>query len=220
MNVWLKRGALPAAAVAAVMFVSSARAADTDPWEVRLRLIYLEPAQESDAYPPLGIPNDGIHIDDKWLPDLDIEYHFTPHWSSELVLTYPQKQTVTVERSVLGGPTEIGSFKHLPPVLTAKYNFLPQGTFRPYVGAGINVTFISDVNLYVPTVGPLTLNKTSVGPAVQAGLDWQLTEHWFLNADVKWVQLHATVKYDGAPISQLKINPLLWGVGFGYRFGG
>lgn len=219
MAAW-KNGTLVAAVMAASMLVGSARAADDDPWEVRLRAIYLDPAQKSDAFAPLGIPSNAIHINDKWLPDLDIEYHFTPHWSSELVLTYPQSQTVTVEQSALGGPTDIGTFKHLPPVLTAKYNFRPEGTFRPYVGAGINLTFISDVSLQVPTVGPLTLNKTSVGPAAQAGFDWKLDEHWFLNADVKWVQLHATVKYEGAPVSQLRIDPLLWGIGVGYRFGG
>jgi len=215
-----KSGTLVAAALAAAMFGNNVRAADDNPWEVRLRAIYLDPAQKSDAFEPLGIPSNAIHINDRWLPDLDIEYHFTPHWSSELVLTYPQSQTVTVEQSALGGPTDIGTFKHLPPVLTAKYNFRPEGTFRPYVGAGINLTFISDVSLQVPTVGPLTLNKTSVGPAVQAGFDWKLDEHWFLNADVKWVQLHATVKYNDAPVSQLRIDPLLWGVGIGYRFGG
>jgi outer membrane protein len=219
MAAW-QSGTLVAAAVAASMFVGSVWAADDDPWEVRLRAIYLDPAQKSDAFAPLGIPSNAIHVNDKWLPDLDIEYHFTPHWSSELVLTYPQSQTVTVEHSALGGPTDIGTFKHLPPVLTAKYNFRPEGTFRPYLGAGINLTFISDVSLQVPTVGPLTLNKTSVGPAAQAGFDWKLDEHWFLNADVKWVQLHATVKYDGAPVSQLRIDPLLWGLGIGYRFGG
>jgi outer membrane protein W len=38
-----------------------------------------------------------------------------------------QKQTVTIERSVLGGPTAIGTFKHLPPMLTLKYNILGFG---------------------------------------------------------------------------------------------
>jgi hypothetical protein len=52
-------------------------------------------------------PRDAIHINDKWLPDLDFEYFFTPYWSTELVLTYPQSQTVTVSG------TPIGSFKHL-----------------------------------------------------------------------------------------------------------
>jgi outer membrane protein len=105
-------------------------------------------------------------------------------------------------------------------VLTAKYNFLPDGAFRPYLGVGINLTIISDVHLTVPTVGPLTLDSTSVGPAAQAGFDVQLAPNWFLNADVKWAQIRSDVKFEGTRISQARLDPLLYGIGIGYRFGG
>jgi outer membrane protein len=193
--------------------VSSVRA-DDDPWEVRLRAVYLDPANKSDAIPDLA-PENAIHINDRWLPDLDFEYFFTPHWSTELVLTYPQSQTVTVSG------TAIGTFKHLPPVLTAKYDFLPDHDFQPYVGAGINVTIISDVNLAVPGVGALKLNSTSVGPALQTGFDYKLWDHWYLNADVKWFKLGSDVDLaGGARVSTVHIDPFLFGIGIGYRFGG
>ncbi len=118
---------------------------------------------------------------------MDFEYFFTPNWSTELVLTYPQTQTVTVSG------TSIGTFKHLPPVLTAKYDFLPKEGFQPYVGVGVNFTIISDVNLAVPDVSPLKLNSTSIGPALQAGFDYKLQDHWYLNADVKWFKLGSDV---------------------------
>jgi outer membrane protein len=133
-----------AAGVTGLLAIGVVRADDDGPWEVRLRGVYLQPANQSDAITGL-VPENGIHINQKWLPDLDFEYFFTPHWSTELVLTYPQTQTVYVEG------TPIGTFKHLPPVLTAKYNFLPgQNDFQPYLGVGINVTIISDVNLAIP----------------------------------------------------------------------
>src|SRR5450631_3104144 len=192
---------------------SSVRA-DDDPWEVRLRGVYLDPANKSDAIPGLA-PKDAIHINDKWLPDLDFEYFFTPHWSTELVLTYPQTQTVTVSG------TTIGTFKHLPPVVTAKYNFLPDQYFQPYVGAGINVTIISAVNLAVPGVGALKLNSTSVGPALQTGFDYKVHDHWYLNADIKWFKLRSDVDLaGGARVSIVHIDPFLFGIGVGYRFGG
>jgi len=214
------------AVVMSMLAMGAARADDQEgPWEVRLRAVYLAFAQKSDAVPALAVPSDAIHVNDKWIPDVDIEYFFTPNWSSELVLTYPQKQTVTVEKSALGGPTEIGTFKHLPPTLTVKYNFIPGGVVRPYVGIGINLTLISDVNLAVPTVPPipLKLDSTSVGFAGQAGLDWQLAPHWYANADVKWVQLGTDVKTvasDGTQtkVSHATLNPWLLGIGFGYRF--
>ena len=198
----------------------AAASVHAEQWEVRLRGIYLAPANDSDAYAPLAIPKNAIHVNDKWIPEIDIEYFFTPHWSSELVLTYPQKQNVTLEQSALGGPTPIGTFKHLPPTLMAKYNFLPGQVFQPYVGAGLNVTSIMDTNLNVPTVGRLTLDTSSVGPAAQAGFDYKLGGHWYVNMDAKWIMLRTDVKSDGVKISQALLHPVSLGVGFGYRFGG
>jgi outer membrane protein len=221
MNINLKTAAV-ALGVAGVLAGTVARADDDGPWEVRLRAVYLSPANKSDAIPALAVPADDIHVNSKWLPDLDFEYFFTPNWSSELILTYPQSQTVTVEKSALGGPTDIGTFKHLPPILTAKYNFNPAGDFRPYLGVGVNLTLISNVNLAVPTAKPipLSLDSTSVGPAAQAGFDFRIAEHWFLNADVKWAMIRSDVKFDGTKLTQARIDPLLYGVGIGYRFGG
>jgi outer membrane protein len=212
-------------ALMSVLFLGSSlaavgAAAEESAWEVRVRAVYLDPANRSDAIPSLAVPKDAIHIDSKTFPEIDFEYFFSPHWSSELILTYPQKQTVTVESSALGGAAVIGSFKHTPPVLTAKYNFNPYGAWRPYIGAGVNFTLISDSRLAVPTAPPmaLELSRTSVGPAAQAGFDYRLTTHWFAHADVKWALLRADVKYDSATIARVSIDPLLFAVGMGYRF--
>ena len=215
-----KYGMRAAAAALCVLAAAVVRAADTDgPWEVRLRMVYLDPYNGSDGVPALGVPDNAIHVSNRWLPDLDFEYHFTPQWSAELVLTYPQVQEVYVTQSVLG-PAHLGDFRHLPPVLTAKYNFMPASDFRPYIGAGVNYTLIYDVNLAVPTVGPLTLARDSFGPAGQVGFDWKIRDQWFVNADLKWVKIQSDVKFDGIPVTNVRINPWLLGVGFGYRFGG
>lgn len=193
-------------------FVSAPSRADGESWEVRLRGVYLDPANKSDAIPALA-PENAIHVNSKVLPDLDFEYFFSPNWSSELVLTYPQSQTVTVSG------TSIGTFKHLPPVLTLKYDFLPGRAFQPYLGAGLNLTIISDVHLAVPNVGALDLKSTSVGPAVQAGFDYKLANHWYLNADVKWVKIGSDLNLVGVGrVSTVHIDPLLAGLGVGYRF--
>jgi OOP family OmpA-OmpF porin len=64
------------------------------------------------------------------------------------------------------------------------------------------------------------LSKTTGGPAAQAGFDLRLSNHWSLNADVKWARSRPAVEFDGQSIGHLKLDPLLFGVGFGYRFGG
>ena len=213
---WRSFSTLALAALSASLAVTAARA-DDGPWEVRLRGVYLDPANKSDAIPALAVPSDAIHVNSKVLPDLDFEYFFTPNWSSELVLTYPQSQNVTIV-----GVGEIGTFKHLPPVLTLKYDFLPNSAFQPYIGVGVNFTWIFDANLSVPTTPaiPLRLSTTSVGIAGQAGFDYKIADHWYFNADVKYVSLDANVYAGGNKISQVQIDPWLFGVGIGYRFGG
>jgi outer membrane protein len=211
--------AVGVAALGVMSAVGPACAADTDgTWEVRLRGVHLNMHNSSDAYAPLAIPEDAIHVNNRWIPDLDLEHFITPHLSAELVLTYPQAQTVTVEKSALGGPTAIGTFKHLPPTLTAKWNFLPGSAFQPYIGAGVNLTLLSKVNLNVPTVGRLDLENHSIGPAAQAGFDYRVADHWFVNADFKWVMLRTDVRFQGTKISEARLDPLLLGFGVGYRF--
>ena len=216
-----------AAALTAILASPAARA-DDDPFMIRLRAVYLDFAQKSDAFTigtagsPINVPSDAITVNKKWIPDLDFEYFFTPNWSSELMLTYPQSQTVSVK-----GLGDIGTFKHLPPTLTAKYNFLPDSVFRPYVGVGVNVTLISNVNLTLPAAVsptganlPLDLSSSSFGLVGQVGADFKIADHWFANVDAKYVQLSSDVKAGGARVTKAHLDPWLLGVGIGYRFGG
>lgn len=209
------RAALAGAALCSI--VPAVQAAD-GPWMVRVRAARLVPADSSDAIPSLGVPSDKITVSKKTIPDFDVSYFFSPNVAAELLLTIPQKHDVTVEQSVLGGPVKIGTFKHLPPTLLAQYHFMPDQAFKPYVGAGINLTLISSVNLAVPTVGKLDLDNTSVGGALQVGFDYRIDKNLYLNVDVKKIWIDSDVKLNGAKVSNVGVNPLLYGVGIGWRF--
>ncbi|MGJ7491857.1 OmpW/AlkL family protein [Variovorax sp. ZT4R33] len=187
-------------------------------WLVRARAVRLDTANHSDAIGALAVPEDAITVNSKTIPEFDITYFFTPNIAAELVLTVPQKQRVTIEQSALGGPVDIGTFKHLPPTLTLQYHFLPEGSFRPYVGAGFNYTRIGSTKLNVPTVGRLDLDHNSFGLAIGAGFDIKVAKNVFLNFDVKKVQIRTDVSMNGTKLSTVKLDPLLIGVGIGYRF--
>jgi outer membrane protein len=187
-------------------------------WLVRARAVSIDTANKSDPIPSLAVPADAITVNNNTIPEIDITYFFTPNIAAELVLTVPQKQTVTVQQSALGGPVDIGTFKHLPPTLMLQYHFLPNSTFRPYVGAGLNYTRISSVRLAVPTVGRLDLDSNSFGLAVGGGVDIAIAKNVFLNFDVKKVQISSDVSHLGQKLSTVKIDPWLFGVGLGYRF--
>lgn len=215
----LFRAAALLAVVAAPPAFAQGSTSDTPGhWLIRARAVRIDTANKSDPIPSLAVPGDAIHVSDKTIPEVDISYFFTPNIAAELVLTVPQKHRVTVMQSALGGPTDIGSFKHLPPTLMLQYHFIPHGSIRPYVGAGLNYTRISGVNLIVPTVGALKLEHDSVGLALGGGVDIQLAKQWFLNFDVKKVQIRSDVKLGAQTVSKVRVDPWLFGVGVGYRF--
>lgn len=182
--------------------------AQESPWLVRARAVHIDPADKSDPVGGAGA-SDRLRVSDKWIPEVDISYFFTPHWAAELILTYPQKHTVTLDGA------RIGTFKHLPPTLSAQYHFLPGAGIAPYVGAGVNYTLMSKVRLLD---GAARLEHDSVGLALQAGVDFKLDNRWSLNVDVKKVQIRSDVEIGGARASRVKVDPLLFGVGLGYRF--
>ena len=206
--------ALALAAAAPAM----AQQVDEGKWLVRGRGVLIDPANKSDAIPALRVPADAIHVSDKWIPEADVSYFFTKHLASELILSYPQKHDVNVTSSAIGS-FKAGTFTQLPPVLTLQWHFNPDGVFRPYVGAGINYTAITKVNLNVPGGSGLHLDNSSWGGALQVGFDYKLTDSVFINVDVKKVQIGSDVKNDaGTKISHVKVDPLLVGIGIGYRF--
>ena len=112
------------------------------------------------------------------------------------------------------------------------------------MGAGINLTLIMDVNLAVPGAAttaeagsavmhqavrpvihaaagdlPLTLENHSIGAALQAGVDIRLADHWYGNADIKYVQIRSDVMLaGGTKVSAVQVDPLLLGIGVAYRF--
>jgi outer membrane protein len=207
----------PSLLAGAMLIFSTTVAAQAKPaaegkFMVRLRALSLTPANKSDAIPSLGVKTDAITVSSKVFPDIDIAYYATPNIALELVLTYPQ------QHDVLLNDAKIGTFKHLPPTLLAQYHFAPDATIRPYVGAGVNLTLISDVNINVPGVGALDLEKSSVGAAGQIGVDIKLLPGKFLNIDVKKVMIGSDVKAGGAKVSAVKVDPILASIGFGIRF--
>ena len=92
---------------------------------------------------------------------------------------------------------------------------MPEATVRPYLGAGVNYTTMSKVALLG---GGASLEHDSWGLPAQAGVDFQLDKHWLLNLDVKKVQIRSDVFIAGARASTVKVDPVLLGIGLGYRF--
>jgi outer membrane protein len=161
------------------------------------------------ANPTARVGGDAVDVKNKLIPEVDISYFFTSNLAAELILTYPQKHDVELAGS------KIGSFKHLPPTLTLQYHFIPQADLRPYVGAGVNYTHISSVNLLG---GAADLGNDSWGGALQFGFDYKVGANSYINFDVKKVYIQSDLMVGGANAATVNVDPLLLGIGYGYRF--
>lgn len=198
-----KKNLLAAAALCALTAASGAAFAQQQaegPWMVRARAVHLDSANKDST--PLG-----LSINDKTIPEVDVTYFFSPNLAAELILTVPQKHTLSAAGAA------IGSLKHLPPTLLLQYHFNAPG-FKPYVGAGLNYTRFSSVRL----PAGVDIDRNSFGPALQAGVDIPLQKNLYLNFDVKKVFIKTDVSAGGAKLGTFKADPVLVGVGLGWRF--
>lgn len=209
-----------AAALVVAAAPQFAAAQDTGNWIVRVRATDLLSSNDNNSelkstMQALGF--DHAEINNKWIPEFDISYFFTPNIAAELVLTYPQKQTLYAVDAA-GNKTELGTFKHLPPTLLAQYHFTGIQYVRPYVGAGLNYTNVTDVTMdKVPALG-LNLSRNSFGLAFQAGADFPIGGGWLLNVDAKYVRIGVDVTSNGTKVGEFGVNPWLLSLGVGKRF--
>ncbi len=197
-------------AAAALAFTSfAAQAQQEGPWLVRARAVNLDSANKDTT----GL---GLSINNKVIPEVDISYFITPNIAAELVLTYPQGHDLK------SNGAKIGTLKHLPPTLSLQYHFAPTSTFRPYVGLGVNYTNFSDVKFDASLEGTGKLNPSidnnSYGFSAQIGADIAIAKNLYLNVDVKKVQIGTKVYSNGNKAGDFKVDPVLFGLGVGYRF--
>jgi outer membrane protein len=181
---------------------------------VRLRAIDVAPEDNSSSTSIGG----RVHASDQFAPEADVSYFFTDHIAAELIAATTRHSVRATGTSV--GAVDVGSTWVLPPTVTLQYHFFPHKRFSPYVGAGLNATFFYDASPSRPTVTHVSF-RNGVGPAVQAGVDYNLTGHWFLNADVKQIFLNTQAGANtvlGPVKAKTALDPLVAGVGVGYRF--
>ena len=189
---------------------------------VRLRGVGVIPTGDSDNFSP-NLTTSGVEARPAGVPELDLTYMITDEIGLELIATTtPHDIDGTGAISGLG---DVGDVWLLPPTLLAQYHFLPGQRLRPYIGAGINYTiaYSEDVDSSLENViGPADLEiDNSIGWAVQAGVDWALDDRWSLNLDMKYISISPDATLETATTrdtTEVDINPIIFGVGIGYRF--
>ena len=190
-----------------------AHAQEAGDWILRARVLGVMP--QEDATISGGVTGSSIDIDNSVVPELDISYFFTKNIAAELIAaTTPHNVHANGTSS---GSLDLGDAWLLPPTLTLQYHFTDFGKCKPYIGAGANYTIFynEDAGTSITSID----YGNSFGPALQAGVDYMLDEHWMLNVDLKKIWINTDVKINGGSVrADVDINPWLVGVGIGYKF--
>ena len=111
-------------------------------------------------------------------------------------------------------------FKHLPPTVSLQWYFNPEGRVNPFVGAGLNYTFVYDeVSVRGgPVAGANVSLENSFGVAAQAGLAFKMSDAIDLVLDARWIDIDSDVKVNGSKVGTAVVDPLVVGLTLGYRF--
>ena len=161
---------------------------------------------------------------------LNFAYMITNNIGIELLAASPFEHDVKLKNTALPAANgKLGTLKHLPPTLSVVYYPLDsKSAFQPYVGGGINYTWIYDehVGSEAQTAGFSNFKaKNSWGLAWQVGADYMLTDKVMINAQVRYIDIdtRATVENNAvAPGTRARVNvdvdPFVYMVGLGYKF--
>ena len=195
---------LCAAALLGAATVNTATAMEQGDWLIRLGVSNVDPKSNN---------HELVSVDSATSATITFSYMMTANWAVEVLAAYPFEHDIYV----VGGP-EVGSTKHLPPTVSLQYHFLPDSTFQPYIGAGVNYTTFFSEKLYGPLEGSQLSLDDSWGLAAEIGADFMLGEAWFLNVSARFIDINTDAKVDGADIGEVNIDPWVYGAHVGFRF--
>lgn len=227
MNV-MKLVGVGTAVLAALIAARGAAAIEQGDWLVRARIAAVVPQDDSGAVSVGGaaIAGSGVSVDTGYTLDLDFTYMFTDHIGAELLLDLTSEHDINSTGALAAvAPGTLISARALPPSLIVQYHLMPRERFKPYLGVGINYTKF--VNAKPTSNGRTTLGLSGVdmdsswGYVLQAGADYRINERWYLNADLKYIDMSTTATANSllGPIRvDVDVDPLVIGVGVGYRF--
>lgn len=198
----------PAALIPAHATAANADVSAGD-WLVRGGLTYISPKSDNGD---LASGAFDVDVGSSTRPTGTVTYMFTDNLGLELLVGIPFKHDISLNGD------RAGYTRHLPPTLSLQYHFNTGSAFRPYLGAGVNYTHFFDESTRGDYSDVKLRLSDSWGAAVQAGIDIALDDNWFLNTEVRWIDIESTARLDGDRVGTVEIDPWTFGMNVGYRF--
>ncbi|SCX35373.1 Outer membrane protein W precursor [Agrobacterium rosae] len=149
------------------------------------------------------------------LPDVDVSVFLSEHWS--ITGQTGVLNTKIKLKDTLYGDIDVGTVWSLPLSLAVQYHVETQGRFRPYVGAGMIATWYFGEKPAGGFVQDFSVSS-SYAPLLKAGVDYQLSDRWFANFEVKRIfPPTQTIENQGVR-AKTSLDTIATGIGVGYRF--
>lgn len=243
------RNLLATTVLASATLAAPAMAQEAGDMLFRIGGTYVAPNTSGDdlVFEGTALNDFNIDVDGALGLGFNFTYFFSSNWGVEVLAALPFDHDIDGD-GALTGLGKLGSTKHLPPTISFQYHLMPNQRFRPYIGAGINYTLFFDedttASLHNGIVGTangalgtsysggstsLSIDD-SFGLALQAGFDIDVTENWFLNFDLRWIDIDAdaslrttTLDTDGSTVRfnsaiDVDIDPWVFTTAVGFRF--
>ncbi|WP_180059380.1 OmpW family protein [Acinetobacter sp. YH12128] len=174
-------------------------------WQVKVGGSVISPTGDTET--ALGT----VKADDELAFTPSVEYFFNDNISAELLLATP------IGHDVLLDGDKAAKIKHLPPTITAKYNFKNSTRFTPYIGVGGTAFVAWDESDAAKNV------KEDFGFAGQVGFNYQPADakNWGVYFDARYAQLSPEVTLIeelGGGKFDLDIDPMVYTIGYSYKF--
>lgn len=194
----------PALALIAVVAASATHAQEQPTWILRAGVHPVQPKPHNHEQLQVG---DGAAI------TFAATYMLSRHWGIEALAALPVEHEINLKAS-----GTVARVRQLPPTLSLQYHFMdPNGRIRGYLGAGINHTSFFDERTSGSLQGSELHLADSWGPAMQAGLDFDVGRRWFVNIDARWFDIDTAARLNGASLGTVEIDPYAVGMTIGRR---
>jgi outer membrane protein OmpA-like peptidoglycan-associated protein/outer membrane protein W len=199
---------------------------DEGDWLLRVGVHQLNPDKSNLP----GVLGGDLVFDKAEALSLDAEYMFGDHFGVDLFVPTYFSLDLQQRAGTVDGAASIGETDLWTPILGLNWHFNPDGAVRPYIGVGAYWADFSGEEVFGPTGLPANSRleiDQAFGPAGRIGVDIGTSEHWFLNLDVRYLELDtdvdatvpAGIGTSTTNLGEATIDPWLYGVAIGYRFG-
>ncbi|MCL6244440.1 MULTISPECIES: OmpW/AlkL family protein [Acinetobacter] len=175
-------------------------------WQVKVGGSVIAPTADTDILDGAAT----VKADNEYAFTPSVEYFFNDNISAELLLATP------INHDVLLNGDKAVKLKHLPPTITAKYNFKNSTRFTPYIGVGGTAFVAWDEE---SDLGKVKV-KEDFGFAGQIGFNYQPADakNWGVFFDARYAQISPEVEIKDVTTFDLDIDPMVYTIGYSYKF--